>query len=40
MQEEIEALLAQQSQLAISMEAELAKSEASCRDLEGDVQVR
>ena len=38
-QEELERLLSEQGQLAITMEAELARTEASCRDLEGDVQV-
>ena len=39
-QAELEGLLSQQSQLAITMEAELARTEACFRDLEGDVQVR
>ena len=39
LQEELEKLLSEQGQLAITMEAEIARTEASCRDLDGDVQV-
>jgi hypothetical protein len=40
MQDELEGMLAQQQTLAMKLEEDLARAEASCQDLEGDLQVR